>query len=51
MLTGGDDGYGTAPAARQKREQANNADDDAMDAGIQQASFRAHDADLALCCM
>ena len=40
MLTGEDDGYGTAPAPRQRKEQANNADDDAIDAGLQQASFR-----------
>ena len=49
MFTGGDDAYGAAPAPRQKKEQANDANDDAMDAENQQASFRpAHNADLAL---
>lgn len=51
-FTGGNDGYGTAPVSRQKKEQSIDADNDAMNAETQQASFRqAHNADLALCCM
>lgn len=49
MLTGGDDGYGTSPAPRQKKKQANDVNDNAVDAENHQASSRP--ADSALQCI